>query len=76
MHYRTRHMKQRKIFALPSMATFIGEIPGIRRTLLNVSFFWGNGIYQMINDPFGTVLGVKNVKKDGKMANSALLKCA
>jgi hypothetical protein len=33
-------------------------------------------LYQLINDPFGTVLGVKNVKKDGKMANSALLKCA
>ena len=33
-------------------------------------------LYQLINDPFGTVLGVKNVKKDGKMANSALLNCA
>ena len=33
-------------------------------------------LYQMINDPFGTVLGVKNVKKNGKMADSGLLNCA
>jgi hypothetical protein len=31
---------------------------------------------KMINDPFGTVLGVKNVKKNSKMANSELLECA
>jgi transposase-like protein len=33
-------------------------------------------LYKMINDPFGTVLGVKNVKKNSKMANSELLECA
>jgi transposase-like protein len=33
-------------------------------------------LYQLINDPFGTVLGVENVKKNVRMANSGLLKCA
>jgi hypothetical protein len=33
-------------------------------------------LYQLINDPFGTVLGVENVKKNVKMADSELLKCA
>jgi transposase-like protein len=33
-------------------------------------------LYQMINDPFGTVLGVENVKKNVRMADSGLLKCA
>jgi len=31
-------------------------------------------LYQLINDPFGTVLGVENVKKNVKMADSGLLK--
>ncbi len=39
-------MKHKEIFALPSMATFIGETPITRRRLLNVSFFLGNGIVQ------------------------------
>lgn len=33
-------------------------------------------LYQLINDPFGTVLAVENVKKNVKMADSGLLKCA
>jgi transposase-like protein len=33
-------------------------------------------LYQLINDPFGMVLGVENVKKNVRMANSGLLKCA
>jgi len=33
-------------------------------------------LYQMINDPSGTVLGVENVKKNVRMANSELLECA
>ena len=33
-------------------------------------------LYQMINDPFGAVLGYENVKRNVKMANSGLLKCA
>jgi hypothetical protein len=33
-------------------------------------------LYQLINDPFGTVLGVENVKRNVKMANSGLLECA
>ena len=33
-------------------------------------------LYQLTNDPFGTVLGVENVKKNVRMADSALLQCA
>jgi transposase-like protein len=32
-------------------------------------------LYQMINDPFGTVLGVENVKKNVKMADFSLKEC-
>jgi transposase-like protein len=32
-------------------------------------------LYQMINDPFGTVLGAENVKRNVKMADFSLKKC-
>ena len=32
-------------------------------------------LYQLINDPFGTVLGVENVKKNARMADSQLQQC-
>jgi transposase-like protein len=32
-------------------------------------------LYQLINDPFGTVLGVKNVKKNARMADFPLKEC-
>jgi len=32
-------------------------------------------LYQLMNDPFGTVLGVENVKRNVKMADSELKKC-
>lgn len=32
-------------------------------------------LYQLINDPFGTVLGVENVKRNVKMADSSLKEC-
>jgi hypothetical protein len=32
-------------------------------------------LYQLINDPFGTVLGVENVKKNARMADSQLRQC-
>lgn len=32
-------------------------------------------LYQLINDPFGTVLGAENVKKNVKMADFSLKKC-
>jgi transposase-like protein len=33
-------------------------------------------LFQLINDPLATVLGVKNVKKNSNMADSELLRCA
>ena len=33
-------------------------------------------LYKLINDPLGTVMGVENVNRNVKMANSELLRCA
>ena len=33
-------------------------------------------LYELINDPLGTVIGVENVKKNVRMADSELLQCA
>ncbi len=33
-------------------------------------------LYKLINDPLGTVLGVENVNRNVKMADSELLLCA
>jgi hypothetical protein len=33
-------------------------------------------LYKMINDPLRTVMGVENVKRNVKMADSELLQCA
>jgi len=32
-------------------------------------------LYQLINDPFGTILGVENVKKNTRMANFPIHEC-
>jgi hypothetical protein len=33
-------------------------------------------LYRFINDPLGTVMGVEDVKRNVKMADSELLQCA
>jgi transposase-like protein len=33
-------------------------------------------LYKLINDPLGTVMGVENVNRNAKMADSGLLRCA